>query len=154
MFPRFLLRMSEDALRHPTEEVPQVQLCVRSQRLPPHLHHLSHSGRRRKRGMTTENSRQNQRREINRKVIKELEIYSKRQTFLGSQMSVSPVFNLFGRTCFNPSWLFFFIKLVTKQKSPFQTLNARHPVSQTRVIVNAPNGFTVTQRATVRSTLP
>lgn len=35
--------MSEDALRHPTEEVPQVQLCLRSQRLSPHLHHLIHT---------------------------------------------------------------------------------------------------------------
>lgn len=41
VFPRFLLRMPEDALRHPAEEVPQVQLRLRSQRLPPHLHHLS-----------------------------------------------------------------------------------------------------------------
>lgn len=40
VLPRILLRMSEDALRHPTEEVPQVQLCLRSQRLSPHLHHL------------------------------------------------------------------------------------------------------------------
>lgn len=40
VFPRVLLRMSQDALRHPTEEVPQVQLCLRSQRLSPHLHHL------------------------------------------------------------------------------------------------------------------
>lgn len=42
VFPRLLLRMSQDALRHQTEEVPQVQLCLRRQRLPPHLHHLSH----------------------------------------------------------------------------------------------------------------
>lgn len=42
VFPRILLRMSEDALRHPAEEVPQVQLCFRRQRLSPHLHHLIH----------------------------------------------------------------------------------------------------------------
>lgn len=41
VFPRLLLRVSEDALRHPAEEMPQVQLRLRSQRLPPHLHHLS-----------------------------------------------------------------------------------------------------------------
>lgn len=40
VLPRVLLRMSQDALRHQTEEVPQVQLCLRRQRLPPHLHHL------------------------------------------------------------------------------------------------------------------
>lgn len=42
VFPRVLLRMSEDALRHQTAEVPQVQLCLRRQWLSPHLYHLIH----------------------------------------------------------------------------------------------------------------
>lgn len=37
---RFLLRVRQDALRHPSEEVPQVQRRFRSQRLSPHLHRL------------------------------------------------------------------------------------------------------------------
>lgn len=40
VFPRVLLRVPEDALRHPAAEVPQVQRRLRGQRLPPHLHHL------------------------------------------------------------------------------------------------------------------
>lgn len=40
VLPRFLLRVRQDALRHTSEEVPQVQRRFRSQRLPPHLHRL------------------------------------------------------------------------------------------------------------------
>lgn len=40
VLPRFLLRVRQDALRHASEEVPQVQRRFRSQRLPPHLHRL------------------------------------------------------------------------------------------------------------------
>lgn len=40
VLPRLLLRVREDTLRHTPEEVPQVQRCFRSQRLPSHLHRL------------------------------------------------------------------------------------------------------------------
>lgn len=40
VLPRFLLRVRQDALRHTSEEVPQVQRRFRSQRFPPHLHRL------------------------------------------------------------------------------------------------------------------
>lgn len=56
VLPRLLLRVPQDALRHPPEEVPQVQLRLWRQRLPPHLHHLrrrrrSRMGKRRDRGV-------------------------------------------------------------------------------------------------------
>lgn len=49
VLPRLLLRVSQDALRHPPEEMPQVQLCLWRQRLPPHLHHLKRRRRRKRR---------------------------------------------------------------------------------------------------------
>lgn len=79
VLPRVLLRMPQDALRHPPEEVPQVQLRLRSERLSPHLHHLSGGGTaRRKR----EDGGRNQRSYETRDETKELKIYL-RQTFCG-----------------------------------------------------------------------
>lgn len=40
VLPRLLLRVREDTLRYASEEVPQVQRRLRSERLPPHLHRL------------------------------------------------------------------------------------------------------------------
>lgn len=57
VFPCFLLWMSQDALRHAAEEVPQVQLCLRSQWLSPHLHYLNRTGDMKKRNETVENQR-------------------------------------------------------------------------------------------------
>lgn len=38
MLPRFLFRVREDALRHPSEKVPEVQCCIWCQWFPSHLH--------------------------------------------------------------------------------------------------------------------
>lgn len=100
VFPRFLLRMSEDALRHPAEEVPQVQLCLRSQRLSPHLHHLSRIETEDWEEKTVDRTKGVERVEEKQRNWR---FTQRGRHFGGYQWSVNPCFNLFEKTCFTTS---------------------------------------------------